>query len=90
MSVMRENKFVPKLRFKGFNDEWKIMKLGEISKLFWVVSPIVPKNETYFGAPQTSPPPAKKNFAIISSYPRELGSLVRRLSFCTFFKIVFK
>ena len=33
MSVMKENKFVPKLRFKGFNDEWKIMKLGELFKI---------------------------------------------------------
>ena len=30
---MKENKFVPKLRFKGFNDEWKIMKLGELFKI---------------------------------------------------------
>ncbi len=33
MIMMKENKFVPKLRFKGFNEEWKIMKLGELFKI---------------------------------------------------------
>ena len=30
---MKKNRVVPKLRFKGFNEEWKIMKLGELFKI---------------------------------------------------------
>ena len=30
---MSEEKLVPKLRFSGFNDEWKEVKLNEISTI---------------------------------------------------------
>ena len=33
MSVVKKNRVIPKLRFKEFNDEWKIMKLGELFKI---------------------------------------------------------
>ena len=33
MNTALENRSVPKLRFKGFNEEWKIMKLGELFKI---------------------------------------------------------
>lgn len=33
MSVVKKNRVIPKLRFKDFNDEWKLMKLGELFKI---------------------------------------------------------
>ena len=46
---MSEEKLVPKLRFSGFNDEWKSYKIGDISKTYSGGTPSTSKREYYEG-----------------------------------------
>lgn len=46
---MSEEKLVPKLRFSGFDDEWKSYKIGDISKTYSGGTPSTSKREYYEG-----------------------------------------
>ena len=46
---MSEEKLVPKLRFSGFDDEWKSYKIGDISKTYSGGTPSTLKREYYEG-----------------------------------------
>lgn len=47
---MSEEKLVPKLRFNGFDDEWKSYKIGDISKTYSGGTPSTSKREYYDGS----------------------------------------
>ena len=46
---MSEERLVPKLRFSGFDDEWKSYKIGDISKTYSGGTPSTSKREYYEG-----------------------------------------
>ena len=46
---MSEEKLVPKLRFSGFNDEWKSYRIGDISKTYSGGTPSTSKKVYYYG-----------------------------------------
>ena len=46
---MSEEKLVPKLRFSGFEGEWKSYKIGDISKTYSGGTPSTSKREYYEG-----------------------------------------
>ena len=46
---MKNKKLVPKLRFQGFDDEWKPYKIGDISKTYSGGTPSTSKREYYEG-----------------------------------------
>ena len=47
--MMSEKKLLPKLRFKGFDDEWKSYKIGDISKTYSGGTPSTSIKEYYEG-----------------------------------------
>lgn len=46
---MELNRKIPKIRFKGYQDEWELFKLGEISNTFTDGDWIESKDQSYFG-----------------------------------------
>ena len=46
---MSEEKLVPKLRFSGFDDEWKSYRIGDISKTYSGGTPSTSKKVYYYG-----------------------------------------